>query len=85
MAQISRGPRSLGLGQQSNSMVDMEKEQIFYYVVRIGDDVAVWEMTARQMARRIDADPTLARRLDNHPFITLDEAVQCQKELKKST
>jgi hypothetical protein len=52
----------------------MDSDRVRFYVVRVGNGYAVWEMTAIAMAAKTDADPTLASRLDRAPFSTREDA-----------
>lgn len=59
----------------------MEQEQIFHYVVRVGDTYAVWSMTQKGMAHRTDLDSTLADRLFRSPFTSRAEADECRNKM----
>ena len=45
-------------------------DQTLFYVVRVGEAYAIWEMTAEAMAERVEKDSTLVNRLDLKPFKT---------------
>ena len=56
-------------------------DQTLYYVVRVGETWAVWEMTSEAMAERVGQDSTLVKRLDRAPFKTRAEAEKRRDEL----
>lgn len=59
----------------------MSEEKIRYYVVKVGDDHAIWELTAPAMMARLDEDASLAYRMDIHPYHTRQEAEERRAEL----
>ena len=56
-------------------------DQTLYYVVRVGETHAIWEMTAEAMAERVAKDSTLVKRLDRTPLNTRAEAEKRRNEL----
>ena len=59
-------------------------DQTLFYVVRVGETYAIWEMTAEAMAERVEKDSTLVKRLDLKPFKTRAEAEKRRDELNSS-
>ena len=51
------------------------------FVVKVGRLYTIWEMTAKQMYARLNADPALIDRLDQAPFKTRTEAEKRRDEL----
>ena len=59
-------------------------DQTLFYVVRVGEAYAIWEMTAEAMAERVEKDSTLVNRLDSQPFGTWVEAEKRRDEVNSS-
>jgi hypothetical protein len=58
---------------------------LLYFVVKVGDSYVVWEITAKEMYARVNADPTLGARLERAPFASRAEAEKRRDELNKGS
>jgi hypothetical protein len=59
-------------------------DQTLFYVVRVGETYAIWEMTGEAMAKLAEHDSTLVKRLDLKPFRTRAEAEKRRDELNST-